>query len=1475
MKKRLLSAVLALAMALTLIPATVVPAFAVTSASPANRTSPESGRTQVQYVNGTDFSKPTEPGTGATHDYVTDAWTWSYVSTTDNKTYWAEVPHGSMTGIVSGTNASGTWYASATKLVDNNDPTKGITLCTSSFTLLEDLTLNPIGMVNCTNVTVNTFGSDLTFTTNSINKVTNITITDTYKTQYGKAAGSVTGLTRDVHDYTPPPSGQTAAISTSGLTLSVTGADVAGISLTGRSNNVTLTDVALTGGITLNGVTTVNNPSNGTSTVTYDSQRLTISPKTTAPYTKSTVGGDITVTGNNSTIALNGVTTTDDVIVNGVGGTVTLGNGASVGDITVAQKSTANNTSVTTTSAPASVTINDATAASYSYAAAPTAGNTGSAVLTVNAQGKVTTSIETKIGTVNIHSANVGTVAVKSGTLNIDGTNGKLGAITLGDSTATKVALNFSGTGYTGDNIMAQTNAVLTIGNNWPVGRSNTFGALDLKNYSGQGIKGGIFKSIASDGTGAAKSAWFSPDLLFMRKFTPTGLTGDYYAYYGTRELAAAIADAGTAAKTSGQISVVGYLANSATPKDALFFNSMVDVGSRTQAVASLTYGASTAIYLPDRINGTQVATWTNASDNDGVGTGTGNGNSTATIYSVNELVPLLVSSSDVKFVLQGSSAAVNKLTNVTASGTNSNVTVTLSNNQITLSGAVGMANVENIEITCTTDVVGPNGNLLTFNVPVAFNPTTKTATIGGPGTGSLPAGVTINNSTNTIQVGNNVYTLSVSGLVKPAPSLKVAGISGTYGYTSTTITGKGIVATVSASMGNSAKEELIGKIAGPNDGTSSAEFDWTVSPAMQQVVNQAMTTVTNDNQIDNWAAAAQRAAWNQLNRGKSPNTDDLLTTGYTDVVLEPYLAVNVTAYNQSGVMTATLTPSYRVIVVNPNASDDYVTACKNKTGFTAEGYYIAQQGRALGTPITDLTDSDGDNGVKVTFNDLPTGFGNNTVMHQDGTYVYSNDSGTYTITRAGKTGLGTVVFNTTPALIELTRAAAATNVSNGKAGTYYYDNLQAAVDDTLPQADDAKQDKITVTAAYTDSGVINVTGTARTFKIETKGQTNITRANENFLVGVDAGGHQYTVQLQQSVATVDGTVEIAVAPTLNGTVVPNVSKAKAGQTVTVTVVPTVAGQVAKGVTVTTNNGTVVPATATGKTNEYSFVVPQNTTSITVTPNFAVTTANFAVSTNQNLGTAVVNTGTADGTAQQGSTVTVTTVPSSSSYRTVGLTARGNNGASASVTRTGTNTFNVTVPAGATTVTVAPSFDYNTGTPFADVLSTHWASSYVTWAYQNKYIEGTGTFTYSPNNPMSRGEVVTMLYKAAGSPSVVGMSNPFVDIGTSNATYWGHDAVVWAYNQGLISAGTGYFNPYTNATRAEIVEILYKRAGSPTVYGTSGFADVASNASYSRAVTWARQKGLTNGYSGNTYFRPGYAVDRAQMAAFLQRAFSK
>ncbi|MDE6281703.1 MAG: S-layer homology domain-containing protein, partial [Oscillospiraceae bacterium] len=671
---------------------------------------------------------------------------------------------------------------------------------------------------------------------------------------------------------------------------------------------------------------------------------------------------------------------------------------------------------------------------------------------------------------------------------------------------------------------------------------------------------------------------------------------------------------------------------------------------------------------------------------------------------------------------------------------------------------------------------------------------------------------------------------------------------------------------------------------------------------AVLEAINAAQATITSDNSVAGWITNAKNTIWRQGFKSTKPNTtvntgtngfavsngtaltpnngstfDSTSAQGgeiaslFTKAYIVPYLVVNITDYDRNGTMTATLTPYYRVDVSGATYSEDF--------------YYTVQPGR----PMSALTGTMCPNGVEVDLG-LPATF-NTQKMHQDGKYVYTGVGGVWTITHAGANGsLGSIVINGLVGPISMDGTATdkiASRTPTIAQLACTYDSLQAAIDDTVRgtiiQTDASvtgilvtgeTMDTIVVDGSYTGSCAITMTGMARKVKINAKGQQDVTATGTN--VAVDklstqvAAGYVYAVELKND-TVVAGTVALAAQSTLQGTVSLPATSAKVGQTVTVTVVPNV-GQTATGITVKTNTGATVNAASTGKLNEYSFVVPTGTTSITVTPNFAGSTAaNFVVNSNPNQGTALAITSTTDGKAQQGTTVPVTVTPASNYYRTVGLTARGNNGATAAVTRTGTNTFNVTVPAGATTVTLTPNFDVNTGTPFVDVLSSHWASSYVTWAYQNKYIEGTGTYTYSPNSYMTRNEVVAMLYKAAGSPSVAGMKNPFTNL-TPTST-WAYNAFIWAANQGLISGGT--INPWGYATRAEIVEILYKRAGSPAVYGTSGFADVASNASYSRAVTWARQKGLTNGYNGNTYFRPGYAVSRAEMAAFLQRAFSK
>ena len=108
----------------------------------------------------------------------------------------------------------------------------------------------------------------------------------------------------------------------------------------------------------------------------------------------------------------------------------------------------------------------------------------------------------------------------------------------------------------------------------------------------------------------------------------------------------------------------------------------------------------------------------------------------------------------------------------------------------------------------------------------------------------------------------------------------------------------------------------------------------------------------------------------------------------------------------------------------------------------------------------------------------------------------------------------------------------------------------------------------------------------------------------------------------------------------------------------------------------------------------------------------------------------------------------------------------------------------------------------------------------------------------------------------------------FVDV---NAAAWYHESVDFMYNNGFMNGtGTTTFEPYKNLTRGELVTILYRVAGEPEVSGAAGFVDVPENAFYTNAVIWAAENGITNGYADNT-FRPKQDVTRQEMVTFLYR----
>lgn len=167
---------------------------------------------------------------------------------------------------------------------------------------------------------------------------------------------------------------------------------------------------------------------------------------------------------------------------------------------------------------------------------------------------------------------------------------------------------------------------------------------------------------------------------------------------------------------------------------------------------------------------------------------------------------------------------------------------------------------------------------------------------------------------------------------------------------------------------------------------------------------------------------------------------------------------------------------------------------------------------------------------------------------------------------------------------------------------------------------------------------------------------------------------------------------------------------------------------------------------------------------------------------------------------------------------------------------------------------------------FTDVSKSDYYYEAVLWAAENGVTNGTSATTFDPDMAVTRGQLVTFLWRAHGAPAVTG-TNPFADVRESDYYY---EAVLWAVQKGVTNGtGAAAFDPDAVVTRAQAVTFLWRAAGSPAASGSS-FGDVAAGAYYADAVAWAVANGITNGTSGST-FSPDMAVSRAQAVTFLYR----
>ena len=234
--------------------------------------------------------------------------------------------------------------------------------------------------------------------------------------------------------------------------------------------------------------------------------------------------------------------------------------------------------------------------------------------------------------------------------------------------------------------------------------------------------------------------------------------------------------------------------------------------------------------------------------------------------------------------------------------------------------------------------------------------------------------------------------------------------------------------------------------------------------------------------------------------------------------------------------------------------------------------------------------------------------------------------------------------------------------------------------------------------------------------------------------------------------------------------------------------------------------------------------------------------------------------------AEKGDTVTITVKPDSG-YQLDDLTVTDKNGKELKLTDKGNGKYTFTMPASKVEINATFVKEVETS-PFSDVSTDAYYYEAVKWAQEKGITGGIGNGLFGPNQPCTRAQIVTFLWRAAGSPEPKAMSS-FADVSTD--AYYAK-AVAWAVENGITTGtGDGKFSPDATCTRAQSVTFLFRAIGK-LVDSKAEFSDVLTDSYYANAVAWAVENGVTNGI-GNGLFGPDNSCTRAQIVTFLYRTY--
>ena len=244
----------------------------------------------------------------------------------------------------------------------------------------------------------------------------------------------------------------------------------------------------------------------------------------------------------------------------------------------------------------------------------------------------------------------------------------------------------------------------------------------------------------------------------------------------------------------------------------------------------------------------------------------------------------------------------------------------------------------------------------------------------------------------------------------------------------------------------------------------------------------------------------------------------------------------------------------------------------------------------------------------------------------------------------------------------------------------------------------------------------------------------------------------------------------------------------------------------------------------------------------------------------------------ASATRAAGNTGITLTVNPNEGYHVDQVTVTDSAGTAVTVTASSSGTYSFTMPAQAVTAAAVFAQDADEqpapAPRFVDVPADAYYSDAVYRAVDKGITTGTDETHFSPDTPCTRAQMVTFLWRAAGSPQPASLSTPFADV---DADSYFAQAVAWAAEQNMVK-GTSEtaFSPDQTVTRAQSVTLLYRYLGQKTE-AENPFTDVDADAYYCDAVLWAAAKGVTTGTTQTT-FSPDTPCTRAQIVTFLDRA---